>query len=515
MLYTFSMSSPIKQKRILISWVGQTDLSASRGLEKAGVGPVAQAVSQRSFDLVLLLSNYPKRETADFIKWLQSRCNCAMESHLVDLSSPTNFGEIYEAVTSQVGALLRTYGSDAKLTYHLSPGTPAMAAVWIIVAKTRFAAELIESSREQGVRTATVPFDIAAEFIPDLFKRPDADLTRLSGGASEEAPEFAEIMHRSALMKRVIEKARQVAPRSIPVLIEGESGTGKELLARAIHFSSPRSDKPFIAVNCGAIAAELAESEFFGHKKGAFTGAVADRAGHFESAQGGTLFLDEIGELPYGIQVKLLRVLQESQVVRLGTSTAVPVNVRIIAATNRTLSEEVGFGRFREDLFFRIAVAVIKLPPLRDRSGDVGLLVDHILERINKESAAEPSWEHKKLSAGARNIMLQHPWPGNVRELMNTLTRATVWSRGVTITEPDIRDALLDVPTKGNDNDQIINRDVSQGVDLQSLLAKVARHYIARAITEAGGNKSKAAELLGLSNYQTFNNWVKKYGLER
>ena len=196
----------------------------------------------------------------------------------------------------------------------------------------------------------------------------------------DEAPEFNDIIHRSEVMQRVILKARRIAPRSIPVLIEGESGTGKELFARAIHDASPRKEKPFVAINCGAIPAELVESELFGHEKGAFTGANTARAGHFEAAHQGTIFLDEIGELPKGMQVKLLRTVQEGEVKRIGATQARKVDIRIIAATNRNLIDEVAAGNFREDLFYRLAVAVIKLPPLRERAGDVSLLIDHFLD---------------------------------------------------------------------------------------------------------------------------------------
>lgn len=507
------MNNKTSPMNILISWLGQTDINASHGEEQAGLGPVAQAVSQRNFDLVVLLSNYPKQEATGYVRWLEQHTECPSELHVVKLSSPTNFGEIYEAVIGRIQAIRHEQGETARLTYHLSPGTPAMAAVWIIVAKTRFAAELIESSRLHGVRTATIPFDISAEFIPQLLKRPDNDVSRLTSGLAEQTPAFDEIIHRSAPMKRVIAKAQKVAPRSVPILIEGESGTGKELLARAIHEAGPRSGKPFIAVNCGAISSELAESEFFGHKKGAFTGADAARTGHFEAASGGTLFLDEVGELPLELQVKLLRALQEGQVVRVGESKPVSVDVRVISATNRTLTEEVGQGRFREDLFFRLAVAVIRLPPLRDRSGDLNLLIDYLIGKINREIAAEPAWENKIISAGARNLLLQHTWPGNIRELQNTLTRAAVWSDGTTITKEDMREALLEVPTRASPTDNILNQPVLDGVDLQSVISKVASHYLTRALKETNGNKSRAAELLGLGSYQTLNNWTKKYGV--
>lgn len=507
------MASAHKPIDILISWVGNTDLRASRG-EDEGLGPVAQAVLHRSFEPVVLLSNYPGAEVEPYIEWLQAKTPSTLECHLIELTSPTYFGEIYEAVSARIHATREKHGSDARLTYHLSPGTPAMAAVWIILAKTRYAAELIESSREGGVRHATVPFDISAEFIPDILNRPDSDVSRLTEARAEVAPAFDEIIHRGASMRRVIAKAQKVAPRSVPVLIEGESGTGKELLARAIHEASLRQGQPFIAVNCGAVSVELAESEFFGHKKGAFTGAHESRKGHFREANGGTLFLDELGELPLNLQVKLLRVLQEGHLVPVGESKPVAVDVRIIAATNRNLTTEVTEGRFREDLFFRLAVAVIRLPPLRERAGDLSLLIDHLWDKVNRESAAEPAWMNKNLSPGGRNLLMKHDWRGNIRELLNTLTRAVVWSGGSVVTPEDIRDALLESPAKAAARDAILNRDISDGFDLNDLLSIVARHYISRALEETQGNKSKAAEMLSLGSYQTLNNWVKKYGID-
>ncbi len=191
-------------------------------------------------------------------------------------------------------------------------------------------------------------------------------------------------------MARLLTRARHVAARAVPVLVEGETGTGKELLARAIHAASPRRGRPFIAVNCGAIPSELVESSLFGHAKGAFTGAIAERPGVFEAAHSGTLFLDELGELPLAAQVKLLRTFQEGEVTRVGETAARKVDVRIIAATHRDLLAEVTAGRFREDLFFRLAVAVLRLPPLRDRKGDLGLLIDHMFAQTWRTSPASP-----------------------------------------------------------------------------------------------------------------------------
>ena len=389
-------------KSILFSWIGFTDLKASRGEKNVDLGPIAQAVSERSFQDIVLISDVPDSDCTGYVTWLKTFTSAQIQTKKVSLSSPTHFGDIYEAAVGVIKETLSSQDSGVEFTYHLSPGTPAMAAVWIIIAKTRYPATLIESSIKGGVKVASVPFDLSAEFIPDLLRKPDEKLEKLTAGLLPEAPEFENIIHRSNTMKRVVAKARLIAPRSVPVLIEGDSGTGKELLARAIHKASPRNQNPFVAVNCGAIPSELIESELFGHEKGAFTGAEKQRIGYFEAANTGTLFLDEIGELPLQAQVKLLRALQEKEVTRLGASKPIPFDVRVIAATNRDLITEIAQGRFRPDLFYRIAVAVLKLPPLKDRAGDVGLLIDRILDQINAESVDEPGYKYKKISAGCK-----------------------------------------------------------------------------------------------------------------
>lgn len=497
--------------KILFAWIGNADLAASEASDSAGgKGPIGQAVSSDTYDALVLLSDHDKSRTVRYCRWLQCASPAEILVEHVKLSSPTAFGEIYEAATA---ALKKHAGrlavSDA--VFHLSPGTPAMAAVWIILAKTRFPAALIESSKQHGVRVASVPFDISADYLPDLLRKPDEELVRLAQGLSFEAPEFDSIIHRSSAMKKVIAKARLVAPRSVPVLLLGESGTGKELLARAIHEASSVKHGPFQVVNCGAIPPELVESELFGHVKGAFTGAAAARKGYLEAASGGTLFLDEIGELPAPAQVKLLRSLQQSEVTPVGSTKPVAVSFRLVCATNRDLFSEVPEGRFREDLFHRIAVAVLKLPPLREREGDVGVLVDRLLERINEEARNQPGYQHKKFSVKARNLLLQYAWPGNVRELINTLQRSAIWSTGSIIDEHEVRDALL--PLARNRQD-ILDRPLGDGFHLQDIMNSVARHYLERAMEEAGNTKTKAADLLGLPSYQTLTNWLKRYGLD-
>jgi len=498
--------------QVLFTWLGIADLRAASGDSEAALGPIGQAVLSRPFDRVILLSDHDSRKTDSYAKWLRGLSDASVETIKAKLSSPTNFGEIYEHVSNNLKEFRAKNKGKHDLVFHLSPGTPAMAAVWIIVAKTRFPAELIESSKEAGVRVASIPFDISADYIPDLLRRPDEELARLSQGLAPDSPEFADIIHRCVSMKRLIARARRVAPRSIPVLLMGESGTGKELFARAIHKASAFRNGPFIAVNCGAIPSELVESELFGHEKGAFTGAHAARVGYIEAASNGTLFLDEVGELPLAYQVKLLRVLQEGHVVRVGATKAQPVTFRLVTATNRNLLTEMSEGRFREDLFHRIAVAILSIPSLRERRDDLGLLTDHLLDRLNREAESQPGFEHKKLSANARNLIAKHSWPGNVRELFNVLQRAAIWSTGPRIEAADIQEAIL--PISGvNDND-LLGRSLGQGFDLQALMADLARHYLQRAIDESHGNKTEAALKLGLPSYQTLNNWLKRYDVK-
>lgn len=495
---------------ILLAWLGITDLRASESSGASELGPIFSAVKALAFDSVHLLSDHPTQKARAYTQWLQQQTGARVTAHPVKLGSPTDHEDIYRAAVQVIQAV-RKQAPEAELTYHLSPGTPAMAAIWLLLAKTRYPARLIESSREQGVKEVVVPFELSAEFAPHRDKDADEALARLMQGLPPEAPAFSAIIHRCAGMKRTVAMAHRLALRDVPVLIQGESGTGKELFARAIHQASARSDKPFVAVNCGAIPQELVDAELFGHEKGAFTGAATARAGYFEAADGGTLFLDEIGELPLPSQVRLLRVLQEREVTRIGATRPKAIDVRVIAATNRVLPEELRAGRFREDLFHRLAVGVLLLPPLREREGDLTLLIDSMLAAINSEAASQPGYKHKKLDAGARNLLLRHSWPGNVRELHNTLLRASIWASGDKITAEDITASLaVTVPPKV---ETVLGRPLDQGISLPEIMGDVARHYLERAMALTHGNKSEAARLLGLGSYQTLSNWLRKYGI--
>jgi len=308
---------------------------------------------------------------------------------------------------------------------------------------------------------------------------------------------FNRIIGNSPGMQAIYQKIRQISPTKTNVLVTGESGTGKELIARAIHDNSDRKDKPFVVVNCGGIPDTLMESEFFGHVKGSFTGAVADKQGLFEAANTGTIFLDEIGELSTFLQVKLLRAVQETRFKPVGGTREIDVDVRIISATNKKLEQEVIDGNFREDLFFRLNVIPIKVPPLRDRKGDVDLLAAHFVEKYSKKLGKDIV----KLSSYAIDFLNQYSFPGNVRELENLIERSVALSatniilpESLTISSHKRRRWI-----EGIKNNRYDLEDVVSGVDLDKIMADIEGAYVKKAMEIAQGNKSKAAELLNLS----------------
>ena len=312
------------------------------------------------------------------------------------------------------------------------------------------------------------------------------------------------IIGHSRVMQEVHELIGQVAETKTNVLVYGESGTGKELVARAIHDQSPRSGKPFVAINCGAIPENLIESELFGHVKGAFTGALQNKDGLFEAATGGTLFLDEIGELSHPLQVKLLRALQEKSIRRVGDTADRKIDVRIVSATNRRLEDEVAAGRFREDVYYRLNVIQLTLPPLRDRPEDIPLLAQHFIRRF----ADEIGKEVEGMDGEAFDMLSTYGFPGNVRELENLIERAVALARG-----PVIGTALLPPTVTANPSTGPISRIDDEGVDLEALVATYERSLLSEALSKTGGIKKKAARLLGIS-FRSFRYRLEKLEVE-
>lgn len=333
----------------------------------------------------------------------------------------------------------------------------------------------------------TKPFKV--EDMLACLKRAEEKIRRSAAVATDSGPlryRFENFIANSPAMKEVCETIQKVAPTAATVLINGESGTGKEVVARAIHLSSTRAKRPWVAVNCAAIPGELLESEMFGHVKGAFTGAVADKEGLFEAASGGTLFLDEIASMPLILQGKLLRALQEKEIRRVGGTKAIPVDVRVIAASNSNLEEAVVKGTFRSDLFYRFAVITIDIPPLRERPEDIMPLVRHFIAGETPAGATQPT-----VNDAAAKALLAYSWPGNVRELENAVKHALTFMRGGEITPGDL-------PTRITENKDAADSPISSGqsASLKSFLKQKEREYIGQILSSVGGDKEKAAETL-------------------
>jgi two-component system, NtrC family, response regulator AtoC len=301
---------------------------------------------------------------------------------------------------------------------------------------------------------------------------------------------FEHILAKSSNMQDIFRTITKIADYKTTVLVTGESGVGKELVARAIHMRSSRRGGPFVAVNCGAIPENLLESELFGHKKGAFTDAVADRRGLFEEASTGTLFLDEIGELPLALQVKLLRVLEDEKIRRLGETRDLKVDVRIIAATHRDLTAETKAGRFREDLFYRLNVLPIHVPPLRERRDDIPLLIEHFTTRNNTRLGTTV----RGLDTEARRLLYEYPWPGNVRELENTIERAMVLCESDQISAPDLPERIREA------RDPIQMQLTSGELSVKKTVRVIEEVLIRRALQKTKGNRTRAAEVLEISH---------------
>jgi two-component system response regulator AtoC len=411
-----------------------------------------------------------------------------------------------EVATSGEEALekVESFGPDVILTDVRMPKMSGLDLLAALKAK-QSPATVIVMSAYGSVDLAIEAMKAGAyDYVPKPFK-PDEILLTLRKAEERETlrrenaklreeirreSKFDEILAKSAPMMEIFKTISKIADYKTTVLISGESGVGKELVARAIHRRSSRKDKPFVAINCGAIPENLLESELFGHKKGAFTDAHSDRRGLFEEATGGTLFLDEIGELPLALQVKLLRVLQEETIRRLGDVKDTKVDVRIVAATHRDLQAEVKAGRFREDLFYRLNVLPIPIPPLRDRREDILLLVDHFLARNNIRLGTAI----RGLDAEARKALVDYAWPGNVRELENTIERAMVLAEGDQLHTQDLPERVREA------RDPVQMQLASGELSVKKTTRIIEEVLIRRALQKTKGNRTRAAEVLEISH---------------
>lgn len=489
------------KEKVLFGWLGNGDV---RHTNKNGElsGALGSMVKFLNPDQVFLLNGQDYAKKPDFrdersgkdqvescIRIIKEQLGERVTVQRVEKFNPIDYREI----CNHLIPFLAKHYRDADDTYFLqTSGTPSTAVIWILLAQNRFPAQLVQTSESKPPEIINLPFRVVADFIPS---EKDAVLEQLIAPNAGSG----EIIYSGEPMESLLRRADRVALHNVPVLILGESGTGKELFAKRIHEKSNR-DGEMIIVNCGAIPEHLAESELFGHVKGSFTGANADKEGKFQAANRGTLFLDEVGELPPDCQTKLLRALESGTVTKVGSHEEEHVDIRVVAATHRDLQADVAEGRFREDLFYRLAVGVLKIPPLSERKGDAQLIAKKLLTRINEQAKETlgDNYTVKKFDNSANKFITPFRWKGNIRELNNTLRRVCIWKDEAVITAADIESELIKIPERTLEQN-ILEHPFNEGVTMEKIVSKLETHYARRAMKETAGNKSKAAKLMGIS----------------
>lgn len=497
--------------QVLVSWLGTADLDLMSEDKKGPLATIA-LMHPQPFDELVILANRGEEYWDRYERWLKkqlaiaNRPDKAVKIRKASISSPIDYQTIYKVIKPLLVDELAI--KFDKVVISLTSGTPAMSTISVLVGKGLSQCEFVQSSKEQGIQPVEIPIDFKSSYQAVTDER--------LATVAEESPRiesaFDSIVAKSPAMQVCLGKAKKLAQTDLPGLILGETGTGKERMAQSIHRASQRADKPLQTINCGAIAENLIDSILFGHKKGAFTGAIGDAKGLFEQAEGGTVFLDEVGELSLAAQVKLLRVLQQKELTPVGAENAVTVDVRILAATHRDLSQMVLDGEFREDLYYRLAVGVIEIPSLRERQQDIEQLIHELMLEINAVAGKHLQFDSKKISNKVINFAKEQAWPGNVRELWNTLSRAILWSDNQQLTVQDLDNAMHKRQTV-----EILERpqlNLGKSVDLNQILDNINKNYISQALEITGNNKSKASKMLGLANHQTLLNRMKKLGIE-
>ena len=458
-------------------------------------GPILSLLSTRSFDHIFLfdtpITQKITQETKNAISKLHRHCQVNVLG--INLDDPTNYQDIFKGLRTHLPHILENF-HGASFFVAVASGTPQMHACWVLLtASGEIPAHILHVRPPHFVtkeRPLVSEVDLSSREFPTVRFQAgpvpieecevDVDSARVQLGIVGDHP----------AMQRALEMGAMLAPSQAPILIYGETGTGKELFARFIHRLSGRLRETFVAMNCAAMPEDLVESLLFGHKKGAFTGAITDQVGKFDAADKGTLFLDELGELPLQAQAKLLRVLQDNLVEPLGQAKPHKVDVRIVGATNQDLRKLVRQGKFREDLFYRLNVGVIKLPPLRERRSDIVKLALNILDKLNG-SLRRP----KRLSPEALSRLQSHSWEGNVRDLENVIERSVRLCRRDVL---DADDLLITEPVTYADPLDVLPNPY-EGFSLEEFLGSARKQMILRALEAANGNQSQAARLLGIT----------------
>ena len=458
-------------------------------------GPILSLLATRSFDHIFLFDTPSTQLVTGETKDAISKLHSCSEVHVleIDLDDPTNYQEIFRGLRTHLKRIIEEFHS-ANFFVAVASGTPQMHACWLLLTASGEIPARILHVRPPHFVTRERPIvsevDLSSREFPRVRFQGEPILVEKGEANAESIRVQLGIVGDHPAMQSALEMGAMLAPSHLPVLIFGETGTGKELFAWYIHRLSGRPREAFIAVNCAAIPADLVESLLFGHKKGAFTGAINDQIGKFDTADKGTLLLDELGELPLPSQAKLLRVLQDGLVEPIGHAKPHKVDVRIIGATNQDLRKLARQGKFREDLFYRLSVGEIKLPPLRERRSDIPKLALHILDKLNG-SLRRP----KSLSAEALSRLQSHSWAGNVRDLENVIERS-IWLCRRDVLEAD--DLIITEPVTFADPLEALPKPY-EGFSLEEFLGSARKQMLLRALEATNGNQSQAARLLGIT----------------
>lgn len=496
---------------ILLSWLGTKDIENMLDDEQNASISTLAIKSQNPFDKIVILSNHKEKYWKKFECFIKKRMATInrpdqdIQVHKANINSPIDYESIHQVTESWISKLSEQADT---LSINLTSGTPAMTTLSVLIGKGKANVQFLQTTPKNELLRVDVPIDFGQEYVKSASK--NIAHTATSKPKIEQA--FSELTANSVLMKEVVNKAKRISSSEVPALILGETGTGKELIATAIHKGSLRASKPLKVINCGAFSESLVDSTLFGHKKGAFTGAEKDHPGLFEQAHGGTLFLDEVGELTPEIQVKLLRALQQGEINRLGGTKTIHVDVRVIAATHQDLSKLVSEGKFREDLFYRLAVGIIQMPALRERSEDMPSIVSQLTSQINKAGSKHPEYISKEIPEKGINFIMSQSWPGNIRELWSTLNRAFLWSDSQIITDKDLRDAIINRHQSNDCTDIVLS--YNDKVDITQLTEQYQKKYVLAALKASGNVKKQATQILGLKDHQTLSNWMKRLGID-
>ena len=486
-------------EKILLTFIGNNDVYA---MDNSSKGAILSILEKSEFEKIYLFynnSSYLKTASKILLYCRKFHKNTEVKYQEIKAINPTDYNIIYPAMFQAVKSIQEDNLPNTEYTISVTSGTPTMHSCWIFLQQGGVInAKLIQVSRELGIQEINFDLDDFPKINqPEKIKVEMTKLSRENESLKNSSLDFNKIIGKSTEIEKVKKQIANFSKYDISVFIYGETGTGKELVAEAIHYNSNRKEKPFIAVNCGAIPSSLFESELFGHKKGSFTGANSDRNGKFKLADGGTLFLDEIGDLPLDMQVKLLRTLQEDVIQPVGGFEE-KVDVRIISATNKDIRLLIEKGEFREDLYYRIVKAQIDLPSLNDRNDDVIILAKSFLQQFNKKYNSS-----KKFHSSVYSELKNHFWKGNIRELQSCIETAFVISENEITTEHLFTNRLIT-----SENSEITIPE--NGIDFDN---EIIPKYYRKALKMTNGNAAKAARLLKIKEH-TFRERIKKLKLK-